>query len=253
MTSCDTHGLTLVHGWGMHAEIFAPLIASLEGRWAVRALDLPGHGARPRGELMDDLDVLADQMVAQSPPSIWLGWSLGGLVAARAAMRHPDQVQALVLVAATPRFVASPDWPEGMPRSVFHGFAEDLETDYRATLDRFVALEVHGSDTARRDLPHLRKVLHRYPEPERRTLRSGLQLLETVDLRPDLERIGQPVLLIGGRRDRLVGAAAVERYARLLPRAEMTMMAGSGHAPFIGHPNQFRQHLVKFLEEQFES
>jgi len=242
--------LAAVHGWGMHADFFAPLAQRLAGRLEVQALDLPGHGRRRRGELLEDLDAVAADLLARAAGArLWLGWSLGGLVAAHIALRNPQLVDALVLVGTTPRFVAGVDWSDAMAPEVFERFAGDLESDYRDTLDRFVALEVHGSDTGRRDLPVVREVLHLHPPPERRTLRSALALLRDVDLREEIGGLEGPTLVIGGTRDRLVPPAAIEAFAAALPRGRGILMRGSGHAPFIGHPRRFDSHLVSFLED----
>src|SRR5690554_4795270 len=93
----------LVHGWGMHGGIWAPVVTALGEATAPVCLALPGHGSRPAepAELSRWAAALADALPG---PRVWVGWSLGGLVCLQLALARPSQVRALVLVAATPRF-----------------------------------------------------------------------------------------------------------------------------------------------------
>ncbi|HEY0179955.1 MAG TPA: alpha/beta fold hydrolase, partial [Dokdonella sp.] len=80
----DVHGdgpdLVLIHGWAMHGGVFAPLVERLAPRFRVHAVDLPGHG-RGRGEARLDLADAARRIAGATPRALWVGWSLGGLVA----------------------------------------------------------------------------------------------------------------------------------------------------------------------------
>lgn len=52
-----------------------------------------------------------EAVLQQAPDkAIWLGWSLGGLVASQIALTHPERVQALVTVASSPCFSARDEW-----------------------------------------------------------------------------------------------------------------------------------------------
>lgn len=237
--------LVLLHGWGMHAGIWGDWTKDFQAC----ALDLPGHGRRPRPETMGSLaELAADAVATVDQPAVWLGWSLGGLVAMRAALDFPERVQALVLVGCSASFVGRDDWPCGMDPAVFRGFAEGLKVDHRATLNRFTALEVHGSEGAREHLAEIRRRMHQCAPPAPAALHQGLALLEHTDLRAALARIPQATLLIGGERDRLVSPAAIAATATLLPRAAVAMIPGAGHAPFLSHAHAFTALLRRFME-----
>ena len=135
-----------------------------------------------------------------------------------------------------------------MQAQTFAEFANALETDHRATLERFASLEVHGSDTARRDLPAIRERMHRFEEPARVTLRDGLTLLHDTDLRYRLVELETPVLWICGTRDRLVPPAAGKWAAEQMTNGRAIAMEKCGHAPFLGHPNRFRKIVEEFLQ-----
>lgn len=238
--------LVLVHGWAMHAGIFAPIRAGLAMRFRVHAVDLPGHGTSPEREGRLDLREVASRLVAAVPGAWWLGWSLGGLVALEAALEQPHAVRGAALIAASPRFVAGPDWPHGVQHAVFAEFAAGLARDWRGTLERFLALEVAGSDRARAELRELRAHLYERGEPVLHVLEDGLSILAETDLRNELPGLAVPTLWIAGRRDRLVPAAAMEA-ASGLARGRFVAIDGGGHAPFIGHPDRVLHALDEWL------
>jgi pimeloyl-ACP methyl ester carboxylesterase len=80
--------------------MLAPLIPPLAARRRVIAYDLPGHGrsALQPGPMRPA--AMADQLAAEMPePADVLGYSLGGEVALRLAIQHPERVRRLILMA----------------------------------------------------------------------------------------------------------------------------------------------------------
>ncbi len=227
--------LVLLHGWAMHGGIFAPLVESLREHWTVHVVDLPGHGFSRDALASFDLATIASQVRAQVPTAPWLGWSLGGLVAQYAALNWPERVPGLVAIASSPRFVRDPDWPQAVDVSLIRAFGADLTSDWRATVERFLALEVIGSDDARNDLRTLRAHLFDRGEPAPEVLAQGLDLLEHSDLRAQLPQLQVPSLWIAGRRDRLVPAPSLSAAAALAPQGHALVIDGAGHAPFLQH------------------
>jgi pimeloyl-[acyl-carrier protein] methyl ester esterase len=227
--------LVMLHGWAMHGGILAPLVAQLREGWTVHIVDLPGHGhSRDDGTPLT-LDALAADLLARFPRAVWLGWSLGGLVAQYVALAAPDRVQGLIAIASPPRFVAAADWPHGVDAAVFERFGAELADDWRGTVERFLALEVVGSAHAREDLRALRGQLFDRGEPAPRVLADGLGLLKSADLLQRLPTLAVPSLWVGGRRDRLVAPSAVQAAAALAPGGRAMIIAGAGHAPFLHH------------------
>lgn len=239
--------LVMLHGWAMHSGIFAPLTRRLRAHFTLHLVDLPGHGLSPeRDGPLDPVDCAA-RIAAAVPPAPWLGWSLGGLVALHAA--SAGHACGLVMLCATPRFVRGEDWPHGVGPELFHGFARDLATDYRATLDRFLALESHGSDHARSELRSLRSHVFERGEPAPSVLVDGLAVLADSDLRPLLPGLAVPSLWLAGRRDRLVDWRAMEAAAAMAPHARFHRIDGGGHAPFLGHAEDVAGQVRAFASD----
>ncbi|KPK12221.1 MAG: hypothetical protein AMJ68_02565 [Acidithiobacillales bacterium SG8_45] len=240
--------LILLHGWGLHGGAFRGLMDALSDEFCVTAIDLPGFGRSPAGSETMSLDDTADSIANLiAKPAVWLGWSLGGLVAMRLATRHRDLVRGMVLVAATPRFVQASDWSSGMAPETFSSFADGLSDDYRATLKRFVSLQTDSGSASRELIRQLREEVFKHGEPNVESLAAGLELLRNTDLRQSLSETKVPALLIHGDQDRLTPAAASEYLAQTLPGAEMLLVKGAGHAPFVSHTDSVAASIRGFI------
>lgn len=239
--------LALIHGWAMHGGLFAPLVAQLQHRYTLHLVDLPGHGHARADDAALAPAPLAAELVERVPGAVWLGWSLGGQFALRAALDHPDRVRGLVMLASSPRFVSGSDWPHGVDAQVFRDFGTLLQQDFRGTLEGFLALEALGSTSAQDDLRSLRTQAFARGEPAQRALLDGLRLLDTLDVRDELPRLRVPSLWISGRRDRLVPAGAMPAAAALAPDARSVVIANAGHAPFLSATETVAQAIDGFM------
>jgi len=239
--------LVLLHGWGLHSGIWAPLLPALSLSYRVCCIDLPGHGRSPAPPAGFDLDTMAEAVAAHAPPgAAWLGWSLGGQVALAAALAG-HAVRRLVLVATTPRFVAGPGWDCAVAPATLAGFAASLARDHRKTVRDFLALQLRGDRRAATLLVELRGVLAQCDEPDPAALRAALAVLAETDLRARLPAIRQPALVISGERDRLTPAAAGQQLAAALADGRFNAMPGAAHTPFLTHPDAFLAAVAGFL------
>jgi pimeloyl-[acyl-carrier protein] methyl ester esterase len=187
---------------------------------------------------------VAQRFGAQDAAPTVLGWSFGATVAMAWAAR--GGVARLVLVGATPRFVAAPDWPYAMAAATLARFHDELRVAYRDTLNRFLALQTHGSEHGRAALHALRAHLFVRGEPDAAVLQSGLDVLARADLRDTVREIAAPALVVVGGRDTLTPPQAGEWLARALPNARLARIEGAAHAPFLSHPREFAAALDRF-------
>jgi pimeloyl-[acyl-carrier protein] methyl ester esterase len=249
----DTQGsgsipLVMLHGWAMHGGIFSPLAEVLREHCTMYLVDLPGHGFSRDCGLSLDPKVCAQAIAEATPPAIWLGWSLGGLIALQAALEYPQHVRGLAMLCATPRFVSDKDWPQGRDPALVRQLATDLETDYHATIERFLALEVMGSPDPRAELRKLRNEVFARGEPDLRVLQEGIRVLDDTDLRANLSHLGAGSTWWGaGRLDRLVHPSAMEWSAQVCD-GQFHVIAHAGHAPFLSHAQTVAQALLPWLE-----
>ena len=240
--------LVLVHGWGFHGGVWDSLAEHLADDFQVIRPDLPGHG---RSAMIDadyrlhkvvDATVEAVSRVATGP-AVWVGWSLGSMIAFSAAIRHPDQVSGLVSMAGTPCFTARQGWKHGVMRELLDRFGDELTGDWKTALRRFLALQGQGCDS--RLLRQVRSVvMQRMPRLE--GLRGALRLLRDEDLRHQMEDIECPVLAIAGARDNLVPIRGTQAWLPQMRDGRLLAFKDSGHIPFLTNPTEVENAIRGF-------
>jgi len=246
--------IVLLHGWGMHGGVFKSLAEHLAAKHSVVAVDLPGHGESVAYDRFADVTRHAEYLVQQLSSLLQegvtlVGWSLGGLLAQAIATHYPHYIKKLILFCGTPCFRQQANWTCAVEDRVLSGFASDLVRDYQGTLSRFLALQFMGAQNPKENLRRARELVFARPQPRRDMLQQGLQLLETCDLRAQLNAIQCPTLVINGERDTLVPTAAAQYLADHLTHARCVIIKGAGHAPFLSHRDTVTSFLDRFIHE----
>ncbi len=219
----------------MGPSVFADWRPWLESDHQVHCPAWSDHaGASDDSDYGDPLGAIAARIADRiERPAHWVGWSLGGLIALAAARRRPDVVERVTLIAASPRMAAAPDWPGIEPLELAR-FRHELQAEPMATHDRFLTLQVRGSQGGRSVLRALRGAVTADGLPPMDVLLSGLDQLMQSDLRSTLDALSCPVDAVLGERDALVPVALAARLEALAVRSRI--IPGAGHAPFISHP-----------------
>lgn len=239
--------LVLLHGWGLNAGVWHCIRERLSAHFCLHLVDLPGYGYSQGFPAMT-LDEMAVAVLAQAPEqAIWLGWSLGGLVASQAALNAPQRVRGLVSVASSPRFCAEADWP-GIQPGTLTAFQHQLSENFQRTVERFLALQTLGTDSARQDARALKNVVFERPVPAVEVLNGGLEILKTADLRQALAALPIPFLRLYGALDGLVPRNIIPLLDACWPASSHHTIAKAAHAPFISHPADFCQQIIEFSE-----
>lgn len=230
--------LVLLHGWGMNSSIWNGVLPSLQRRYQVTCVDLPGHGQSvcDAGWTMDAFVDECSELVPIN--SIVLGWSLGGMLALRLAHRHPRCVRKLILVASSAKFVRSKDWLSAQPKAVLSMFAGSLMDKPQATIKRFLLLQTQGTKNQVELNRLLKELMTDDGLPQLAGLECGLNILKTSDLRDDLSRLSCPILQILGGKDQLVPVAVASASMGLNPAMQSVIIDDAAHIPFISHPSE---------------
>lgn len=240
--------LVLLHGWGMNSAVWSRFSDSLAERYRLCLIDLPGHGESGySGE--QELQEWSEACLAAAPQrAVWIGWSLGAEIAIQAALQQPARIAALIGICGTPRFVQADDWPSAMAEQTLEQFITASGQNHRKTLERFLALQVRGSELARESLRELKSRLQVKPDPTPEALAAGLELLKTVDLRDRLGQLSCPTGWLFGERDTLVPAGVAGYFLDWLPKAATEVISGAAHAPFLSHLTETIEAIARLLE-----
>ncbi|WFE94156.1 alpha/beta fold hydrolase [Micromonospora sp. WMMD987] len=204
----EEHGdgppLVLLHGGYGAVEMFAPVLPALAQRRRVIAVDLQGHGRtadvdRPlRYESMAD-DVAALLRHLDLPGAEVLGYSLGGGVALRTAIQHPDLVRRLVLV-------STPCKRQGWYPEVLAAMADQ---------DERTGEQMRGTP------PHqlYERIAPRPQDWPTLWAKTGALLRREYDWSPEVAALAVPVLLVFADADAI----------RVAHMAEFYRLLGGGH------------------------
>lgn len=245
--------LAMVHGWGMHSGVWRDFAEGFAKDFRVTLIDLPGHGCSgmvPEFSLEGAGRALLEAAPARAH---WLGWSLGAKISLYVASRWPERVASLAMLAGNARFSRGEDWPCAMDLTLLQSFAQDLMSDYRETMTRFLGLQTWGLDNGREMLRTLRARVEECEDPVPEALLAGLDILRTVDLRQELTELTPPLLLLLGERDRLASPAAGDAMRSLARNAELHVLTGASHTPFLTHPEACSEILADFWRRHHES
>lgn len=243
--------IVLVHGWGVHSGVWKNTAEHLSQHFRVTVVDLPGY-ARSSGAYVSGGSGFKQtcRQLAQAitGPAIWIGWSLGGLLAAGVALEYSVKVKQLIMVASAPRFISTSIW-QAMPEEAFDGFAEQLQLDYKATLKRFMLLQTRNSENSIESLKILRQQWLQVGTPSRAVLEAGLNILKTTDLRNDLKQLQCPLTFIYGQLDVMARPELLDEMKKYHTDFDSVVIKKAAHAPFLSHPTQFNQHVIKSISQ----
>jgi pimeloyl-ACP methyl ester carboxylesterase len=223
--------LLLIAGLGLDGDSWWRSIPGFAERFRVITFDYRGVGRSGSAPMFCTTDNLADDAVAVLDEAgvqrvFVYGFSLGGMVAQRLALRHPDRVSALVLGATQ----------AGGTRAVQPGAA----TLAWLWMARFLS----SAAVARSSVPHVYGERCRRETPERivadleqrrrrrldpQAYRGQIAAAMMHDAHDSLRTIETPTLVVHGASDRLIPKENSELIAREIPDARLHLIPHAGH------------------------
>lgn len=253
--------LLIFHGGDGEAVNWAPLMAPLQARARVLAVDRPGFGLSDafdyrrvdlRAHAADFVASLLDALGLESATLV--GGSMGGFFALAAALAHPERVRRLVLVGFA--LGTTKEMPlalriicgvPGMSRLFMRnrGTMEAQKKQYREMF--------HVDPATVPDLYFQTRIAGLGLPSERgtwaRLLRriAGLRgIRPEVYLGDELPRLTMPTLVLWGERDMAPPEAGQAATARI-PGARFEVLPGVGHFPFLEDPERCARLIAQFL------
>jgi pimeloyl-ACP methyl ester carboxylesterase len=248
----EAPAVILLHGFGSSLHTFEPWAQALKADYRTVRLDLPGSGLSPPDPTGDYTDtrstalilVLMDQLGIEKATLV--GNSIGGRIAWNVAADHPERVEKLVLI--SPDGFASPGFA--------YGEAADVPAVMKAmrfTLPKSAIrpnLAASYGDPKRLNEATVKRYHDLMLAPGgRAALLARMEQTVLTDPATRLPLIKAPVLLLWGKRDRLIPFSNSADYTRLLPGSRLVAFKDLGHVPMEEDPAQSLAPLRDFLAE----
>lgn len=233
--------IVLVHGFTQTLRSWDRLAALLSETFQVVRVDLPGHGGSDTIDL--SFAETAEALGEAGGAATYVGYSLGGRLCLRLAVDHPELVQALVMVGASPGLADAGE--RAARREADETLAADIERmGTAAFLDRWLAQPLFATLAPEPD--DLETRLANSPAG----LATALRRLGTGAQEPLWDRLGElkmPVLAVTGEQDTKFSRLAEEMAGAIGVNAKAVALAGAGHAAHLERPASFHRLLTAFL------
>ncbi|MEH0447468.1 4-carboxymuconolactone decarboxylase [Streptomyces sp. B21-102] len=214
-------------------------VPELAQQWRVFRFDLPGHGgapAHPAGsvpDLAERLLVTLDGLGVQRFG--YAGCAFGGAVGVELALRHPERVASLALIAASPRFGTADEFRQ---RGVIVR-TNGLDPIARTSPDRWFT---GGFAAAQPAITEWAVQMVRTTDPG--CYIAACEALAAFDVRAEIGLVGVPTLVLAGSDDQVTGPAEARTLVAGIPDARLAVVPGASHLVPVEQPAAVTDLLV---------
>lgn len=239
----DGAPVVFANSLGTDFRLWDAVVSHLPSDLRIIRYDKRGHGLSDcppapygMGTLVRDIEALLDDLRIRD--CVFVGVSIGGMIAQGLAIKRLDLVRAAVL-SNTAAKIGTPEIWRNRLDAVRRGGIEAIADP---TLERWFSRSFRESPEAR----IWRNMLTR--QPVEGYLGCGAAISGT-DFYTPTSGLRLPVLAIAGSEDGSVPPDLVRETASLVPGSRFHLMRGSGHLPMVDAPQSFADSLSGFLRE----
>ena len=218
--------LLMLHGWTQSHAFWEPYVSDFQDAYQIYLPDLHGHGNS--GILNDDFSIQrAAEDLLQFMDKLKLekvriiGMSFGGILAHELASRHPERIEAMVLIGTVYDYNGADQNQDGF--------------DWKQLPEEFI-----------RSL----YAIHPAGEPQLSALFSPDTNYQIKLSSSELGRIPVKTLIISGDRDTVAGWKTAVELHEFLPNSQLWIVPDKGHIPIddFNH-DEFVKNVVVFFTE----
>ena len=229
----------------MSSVVWDHWLPTLRQRCEIIQIDLPGYGASEVASYAE-IDLLIDQLLVELPEqAIYLGYSLGGMLATTIASRYPQRVTALITMASNVQFVADDQWPAAMDKKVFDDFYSLVEKNPALALKRFAGLTAYGSSDEKSLVKQLRKKNELFAD---KILCDSLNFLSILNNPIHRQPVTVPALYLFAEKDHLVPLSAATTLQEQLGD-QVKIISEACHGLFLDKPDECWKMIENWLED----
>ncbi|MGW2124863.1 bifunctional 3-oxoadipate enol-lactonase/4-carboxymuconolactone decarboxylase PcaDC [Streptomyces sp. NPDC001758] len=215
-------------------------VPELTKQWRVFRFDMPGHGGAPAHPAGSVADLTARLLATLESLGVqrfgYAGCALGGAVGIELALRHPERLASLAVIASSPRF----------------GTADEFRR-------RGVIVRTNGLDPVARSAPErwftggfaaAQPAITEWAVQMVRTTDPGCYIaaceaLASFDVRAELGSVGVPTLVLVGSDDQVTGPAEARTLVAGVPDARLAVVPGASHLVPVEQPAAVTDLLVR--------
>lgn len=224
---------------GTDLRMWDAVVAGLPQSLCFIRYDMRGHGGSDvppppykMGQLIHDAEAICDALEVKS--CVFVGLSVGGMVAQGLAVKRPDLIRAMVLSNTAAKIGTPKMWQDRIDKALSDGLAGLVgptmarwfgrsETNIRPWAEMFTATSPEG----------YAGMCHAIAGTDFYTATSGLRI---------------PTLGIASAEDQATPPDLVRETVDLIPGSQFTLMRRAGHIPCASHPEEYARILTRFLE-----
>ena len=237
----DGPALVLAHALGLDATMWDTVLPLLPPGLRLIRLDMRGHGGSDTppapyamGALVRDAERILDHLGVKN--AVFVGLSIGGLIAQGLAVKRLDLVRGLVLSNTAARIGNDTLWHDRIAKVAAGG----MEAITAPTMERWFSRRFRAEN---RHSPWAARLAACRPEG----WMGCAAAIAGTDFYTPTAGLRLPVMVIAGGHDGSTPPDLVRETAALIPDADFHLLPGSGHLPPVDAPQQFAALLSAFL------
>jgi pimeloyl-ACP methyl ester carboxylesterase len=224
--------LFFIHGAGGTHRVWGPQIEFFKDAVAI---DLSGHevgvGKKSIDEYVEEVKRFCDERGLKN--MVMVGHSMGGAIAQKFALDHPEYLRAIVLVCT------------GAKLRVTTVIFDKIERNYDEAVE--LIMELSFSDKARREIEE--KAAGEMKKIGAEVTYGDFEAFDKFNVMDRVKEIKVPTLIVCGMEDRLTPLKHSEYLKDNIPNSKLETIADAGHMVMLEKPEEFNQRLEKFVKE----
>ena len=239
--------LVFINSLGTDFRIWDEVRARLRNDVSTLVYDKRGHGLSDVGATPYTIELLATDLInlldkLSIERAIICGLSVGGLIAQGVYAARPDLVAGFVLSNTAHKIGTAAMWDARIAAIQQDGLSSILD----ATMPRWFT-----SDYRRSDNPAYRAYCNMFVRQPLDGYAATCAALREADLTEVARTISVPTLCLVGDQDGSTPPTLVRELASLIPEADFTEIAASGHIPCVEQPDAYVSLLRNFISNRF--
>lgn len=235
-----------LHGWLGSWRYWLPSMEVASTHFRTYAFDLIGFGDTHQRNIEPSISAYAEQVIRfldelGIEQVALVGHSMGGMVALKIAIEHPDRIERVSTVGAP---IVGSSLAPLLKLTAFRPIARGMDALPSLTKWLFRYFLAEADEQA------MLEILEDSVKPTADSIRASVRSMMRTDLRPDLARLRVPSLVLHGTHDDIVMPTQIEVIRRAMhtsPYLRQFSIEGSRHFPWVDQPDLFHDQLITFL------